>query len=190
MFVLAHIKDVARVMPSHFSEARLKRIELEINKKYANKVSAYSMCVEWLRLGNTHQDWYMLNGCILSCVRSHAVPQRYRNCWLGVLGHSRRWPLHSLARSPRSRGLNDLPRGWRGTSPCVVSDGEQWTCLCIPATRQMLNVCSTRHSRALYILPHISTEWPLMPIVSPACIAGCVSPTVWRNFTRTDSKLL
>eukprot|EP00038_Savillea_parva_P030044 m.75108 g.75108 ORF g.75108 m.75108 type:complete len:197 (+) comp8967_c0_seq2:256-846(+) len=38
MFVLAHIKDVARVMPSHFSEARLKRIELEINKKYANKV--------------------------------------------------------------------------------------------------------------------------------------------------------
>jgi DNA-directed RNA polymerase subunit E'/Rpb7 len=39
MFVLAQIKDVARVMPSHFSEPRLKRIELEINKKYANKVS-------------------------------------------------------------------------------------------------------------------------------------------------------
>eukprot|EP00037_Helgoeca_nana_P008756 m.77637 g.77637 ORF g.77637 m.77637 type:complete len:198 (-) comp19121_c0_seq1:114-707(-) len=38
MFVLAQIKDVARVMPSHFSETRLKRIELEINKKYANKV--------------------------------------------------------------------------------------------------------------------------------------------------------
>jgi len=39
MFVLAEIKDVARVMPSHFSEDRLERIELEINKKYANKVS-------------------------------------------------------------------------------------------------------------------------------------------------------
>eukprot|EP00035_Acanthoeca_spectabilis_P040436 m.69901 g.69901 ORF g.69901 m.69901 type:complete len:198 (+) comp9988_c0_seq1:427-1020(+) len=38
MFVLAQIKDVARVMPSHFSETRLKRIEFEINKKYANKV--------------------------------------------------------------------------------------------------------------------------------------------------------
>ena len=40
MFVLAEIKDVARVMPSHFSEDRLARIELEINKKFANKVSS------------------------------------------------------------------------------------------------------------------------------------------------------
>lgn len=38
MFVLTEIKDVARVMPSHFSEDRLMRVELEINKKYANKV--------------------------------------------------------------------------------------------------------------------------------------------------------
>lgn len=64
MFVLAHIKDVARVMPSHFSEERLKRIELEINKKYANKVPSpfrncpSPMCLDWMRAWPPVCTWW------------------------------------------------------------------------------------------------------------------------------------
>eukprot|EP00041_Stephanoeca_diplocostata_P007882 m.113340 g.113340 ORF g.113340 m.113340 type:complete len:200 (+) comp17077_c0_seq2:232-831(+) len=46
MFVLAELSDVARISPAHFSKNRLEQTELELNKKYANKViKGLGLCI-------------------------------------------------------------------------------------------------------------------------------------------------